>query len=377
MAVYLILTAVVIMTAMLIKKTELNTEYARNMCIHRGMKRQDMVNLIAMLTIFLGLFLVSALRVNVGNDYASYVEKMHLVYSNAYVITEPGFNIVTYVIYSICGSEQFILVFAFFSFFTVLFFMKAIWDQSEWFILSFGMFMLLGYYFQSISTVRYYLALGMALYSIKFVIKKDWPRFAVVALIGCLFHFSILLILFFYPLARLKWKRWMYGAGAVMCLSCLFLNDLYLKAALWIYYTYKNTELNTGTSITAIARCVAVLAFAFFVLRDKLKENRTYLFYFHCNLIALALYIFGKFLPEISRLGYYLTVTQILFIPAVIKNIKDDKKRKLVTVLVCAACLVYFVMYMRYDAPRDGVRILPYQTILFHDMPPILSDKGY
>ena len=377
MAVYLSLTAVVILTAMLIKKTEFNTGYAHNMCIHRGMKRQDMVNIIAMLIIFTGLFLVSALRVNVGNDYATYVEKMHLVYSGAYVITEPGFNILTYIIYYLCGSEQFIILFAFFAFFTVLFFMKAIWDQSEWFLLSFAMFMLLGYYFQSISTVRYYLALGMALYSMKFVIKKDWPRFVIVALAGALFHYSILLILVFYPLARMKWKRWMYGAGAVLCLSCLFLNDLYLKLALWIYYTYRNTELNTGTSLTAIARCVAVLAFAIWVLRDKLKENRTYLFYFQCNVMGLAIYIFGKFLPEISRIAYDLTVTQILFIPALIKNIKDDKKRKIFTVVVCGACLLYFAMYMKYDAPRNGVRILPYQTILFHDMPPILSDKGY
>ncbi|RKM54246.1 EpsG family protein [Butyrivibrio sp. X503] len=378
MAVYLALTAFVILTAMLIKKTEFNTEYAGNLCVYRGMKRQDMVNIIAMFTIFMGLFLVAALRVNVGNDYAKHVEFMHLAYCDAYVPTEWGFNMVTRVIYSLCGSEQFILVFAFFAFFTVLFFMKAIWDQSEWFLISFVMFMFLGYYFQSLSTTRYYLALGIALFSIKYVIKKDWPKFVFFALVGCLFHKSMFMILVFYPLCRIKWKRWMYVVGAAFCVSCLFLQDLYLKIAIHFYSSYKDNadEYVSGISYVNIARCIVVLALALWVFRDKIRESGKYSFYFHCNLMALALYVFGSFLPIVSRIGYYLNITQILFVPAIIKNIKDEKKRKLLTVATVVGCILYFMIYMR-GAANDGIRILPYRTILFHDMPPILSEKGY
>ena len=44
-----------------------------------------MVNIICCLIIFVLLFSVSALRLNVGNDYLNYVEFMHLAYSRAYV----------------------------------------------------------------------------------------------------------------------------------------------------------------------------------------------------------------------------------------------------------------------------------------------------
>lgn len=378
MAIYLTLTAVVILTAMLIRKTELNTGYTGNLRIHRGMKRQDMVNIIAMTAIFLALFLVSALRVNVGNDYAKHAEFMHLIYCDSYVPTEPGFNVVTDVIYHLSGFENFMLVFAFIAFFTVLFFIKAIWDQSEWFALSFAMFMLLGYYFQSISTVRYYLALGIALYSIKYVAKGDWPRFVFFVILGALFHKSMLVVLVLYPLAKLKWKRWMYGVGAALCVSCIFLHEQYLELAKLIYPSYRNNaeEYVSGISYTNIARCVAVIAFALWVYRDKIRENKTYMLYFHCNLMGLALYVFGAFLPIVSRIGYYLTVTQILFVPTIIKSIKDDRKRKLITLMACLAFVLYFAVYMR-GAGKDGIRILPYQTIMFHDMPPLLSDKGY
>ncbi|WP_026650846.1 EpsG family protein [Butyrivibrio proteoclasticus] len=375
MAVYLTLILVVILFAAMVKQTESGS--GLKAAYDHGITRQDMVNVIVLVFLFAALFGVSALRVNVGNDYAKYVEFMHLVYSRAYVPTEAGFNALTYAVYYLCGYENFILVFAIFAFGTLLFFFKALWQQSEWFFLSFMMFMLLGYYFQSISTVRYYLALGMAMYSIKFVIKRDWPKFILVVLIGCLFHKSVLVVLALYPIARLRWKRWMVGVLGILCVSCLFLQDFYLKIVVALYPSYKDTEyLVGGTSYVSIARCALVLVLSLYFYKDMIADNRTNRFYFNCNNLALALYVFGSFLPIISRIGYYLTVTHILFIPAMLLNVKDYKKKRLLTAAVVLGCLVYFAMYMK-DAGSDGIRILPYQTFLYHEMPLTLSERGY
>ena len=61
--------------------------------------RQQMCNRVCLLAIFLILFALSACRQNVGNDYAKYVEFMHLVNSNAYVPTEAGFNLLVKIVY--------------------------------------------------------------------------------------------------------------------------------------------------------------------------------------------------------------------------------------------------------------------------------------
>lgn len=375
MAVYLTLTAVVLVLALLIKKS--TTEYSGRALIYSGMTRQQMVNIASGFIIFVALFMVSALRLNVGNDYSKYVEFMHLVFSRAYVPTEIGFNALTYCVYWLCGFENYILVFAIFSFATIAFFMLAMYEQSDWFSFTFLMYMLLGYYFQSLSTVRYYLALGMALYSIKYVIKKDWPRFVLIILIGALFHKSLLLVLLLYPLASIKWKKWMYATLITLGISCLFLKDIYLKIVIFLYPSYKNTEyLVGGTSKANIVRCIAILAFSIWMYKDVIKDNRRYNFYFLCNVMAVVLYVFGSFLPIISRVGYYLTVTHILFVPGLIRKIKDDNKRKIAIAVVIFVCIGYFVLYMR-GAADDGVRVLPYQTFLFHDLPPILSERGY
>ena len=92
--------------------------------------------------------------------------------------------------------------------------------------------------------------------------------------------------------------------------------------------------------------------------------------------MALVLYVFGSFIPVISRVGYYMTVTHLLFVPSLIMEIKDDTRKKALTACTIIACVMYFALYMR-GAANDGIRILPYQTFLFHDLPLTLSERGY
>jgi hypothetical protein len=374
MAVYLSLTVIVLLMALLVKQTDKDGGSIR---IYQGMSRQQMVNHVTCLIIFVLLFAVSSLRLNVGNDYLNYVELMHLAYSRAYVPTEVGFNVLARVIYFLCGFENYVLIFAIFAFATIYFFMKAMYEQSKWFTMSIVMFMLLGYYFQSLSTVRYYLALSIALYSVKYVINRDWPRFVLVTLMGSLFHKSLLLVLLLYIVAQLNWKRWMYVGLGILGVSCLFLKDYYLKIVIMLYPSYKDTEyLEGGTSIVNIVRCVVILALSLWLYKDAIRDSRRNRFYFICNIMALVLYVFGSFIPVISRVGYYMTVTHLLFVPSLIMEIKDDTRKKALTACTIIACVMYFALYMR-GAANDGIRILPYQTFLFHDLPLTLSERGY
>lgn len=377
--------------------------------------RQQLCNRVCLTAIFLILFLLSACRLNVGNDYAKYVEFMHLVNCDAYVPTEIGFNLLVKLIYGLSGYENFLLVFAFYSFVTALFFLLAMYEQSDEFGLAFFLFMTLGYYFQTFSTVRYYLALALALYSMKFVLRKQWGRFVVLILLGAAFHKSLLVVIPLYFLASLPWKKWQLAIAAVFCTTFLFLQDFYLKLVIFLYPTYEDTEyLEGGTSYISILRCTAVLFFAGIVyllrrreegrktitagetesgeitkntgcetgingtenatnIEEEKEWNRRFWFYTYLNLGALVLYVFCSFLPIISRIGYYLMVSQILFLPMLLKAVPDKKWRRLFRAGILLAAVLYFAMYLKKGA-NDGVLILPYKTFFFHEMVEILSD---
>ena len=343
--------------------------------------RQQLMNKVCLWAIFIILFALSACRLNVGNDYAKYVEFMHLVNCDSYVPTEIGFNLLVKLIYGLSGFENFLLVFAVYSFVTVLLFLLALYEQSDEFSLSFFLFMTLGYYFQTFSTVRYYLALAIALYSMKFVLRRQWGRFLILVLLGATFHKSLLVVIPLYFLASLRWKKWQLALAALFCTTFLFMQDFYLKVVVFLYPTYEDTEyLEGGTSYINILRCAAVLAFAGIVYlmerRGKagtLAEEPRFWFYFYLNLGALVLYTFCSFLPIISRIGYYLTVSQILFLPMLLARVKEERWRRLFRVGILLAAVLYFAMYLR-RAANDGVLVLPYKTFLFNDMVNILSD---
>ena len=355
--------------------------------------RQQMCNRVCLLSIFLVLFALSACRLNVGNDYAKYVEFMHLVNCDAYVPTEIGFNLLVKIVYGLSGYENYLLVFAIYAFATVFIFLLAMYEQADDFPLTFFLFMMLGYYFQTFSTVRYYLALAIALYSMKFVLRRQWGRFIVLILLGATFHKSLLVVIPLYFVAILPWKKWQLVLAAVFCTTFLFFQDFYLKVVVLLYPTYEDTEyLEGGTSYINILRCIAVLAFAGLVWWLKkhgqsdtektqsvepvaTEQEERFHFYFYLNLGALALYVFCSFLPIISRIGYYLTVSQTLFLPMLLQQIENAKLRKIFRLGILLAGILYFIMYMS-RAGNDGVLILPYKTFFFHDMVNILSDMN-
>lgn len=357
--------------------------------------RQQMCNRVCLSAVFLILFALSACRLNVGNDYAKYVEFMHLVNCDSYVPTEVGFNLLVKLIYGLSGFENYLLVFAIYAFVTVFLFLRAMYEQSDDFPLTFFLFMALGYYFQTFSTVRYYLALAVALYSMKFVLRRQWGRFIALVLLGSAFHKSLLVVIPLYILAIVPWKKWQLAVGALFCTTFLFCQDFYLKMVVLLYPTYEDTEyLEGGTSYINILRCLAVLAFAGLVYgmeRKKYPESvkesvcipgsapagnsgdGRFRFYFYLNLGALVLYVFCSFLPIISRIGYYLTVSHILFLPMLLGQIENPRWRKLFRLGMILAALLYFAIYMS-RAGNDGTLILPYKTFFFNDMVNILSD---
>lgn len=338
--------------------------------------RQQMCNRVCLLSVFLILFALSACRLNVGNDYAKYVEFMHLVNCDSYVPTEIGFNLLVKLIYGLSGFENYLLVFAIYAFVTVLLFLLAMYEQSDDFPLTFFLFMMLGYYFQTFSTVRYYLALAAALYSMKFVLRGQWGRFIVLILLGSAFHKSLLVVIPLYFLASRAWKKWQLAIAALFCTTFLFFQDFYLKVVILLYPTYEDTEyLEGGTSYINILRCLAVLVLSLFYYRKSIRDDRRMQFYFYLNLGALVLYVFCSFLPIISRIGYYLTISHILFLPALLEKTENGRWKKLLRAGMVTAAVLYFAVFMSraYD---DGLLILPYKSFFFHDMVNILSDMN-
>ena len=336
-----------------------------------GFTRRQGLNTLSLLAVFTVLFLLSALRMEVGNDYETYVDTIHEIYVGGYVVTEPLFNAVVKILCELSGGENYLLVFGFFAFVTIGIFLKVLYEQADNFAMSFFLFMTLGIYFRTFNTVRYYFVLAVTLYSFRYVFRKEYGKFVLLIVLAAFFHKSVLVVIPIYLIANMSWKKWHMAVLTVGAAAMVLCQDLIMKIALELYPSYKDTiflQTETGLSgnLMSVLRCMAVLALAVICYKDDWKEKQENKFYFKLNFLAILLYLCGSFLPLVGRIGYYLMTSHVLFIPAILGSIKDKKKKKIFTILVITAGVLYFLLFLR-SANQPGVRVLPYKSWLFFE----------
>ena len=352
--------------------------------VRGGGLRQGKIDRICMSAIFLLLAGASALRIYTGNDYQTYISHFHDIYRGNYVVTERGFNLVVTAVYRFFREEYYLVIFGIFAFLTVGVFLKALYDQSVEFPMSFFLFMALGAYFQTYNTVRYYFALAIVLYSMRYILRKQYIRFLAVILIASLFHKTALIVIPLYLLAAVRWKWQHLLIAGILAISGLFFQEQYMALFVRLYPSYTAEEeylASGGFSIVNVFRCAAVLLFSLYILKGKKGwyDDRETRFYFQLNLGAMALYLCFSFVPFLSRIGYYLNISHLFFLPVLLKSIpegakfsltkkgKELDKKKLCTGLIVFAGMIYFLMFL-YKAAAVNVRILPYHSWLWTEI---------
>lgn len=371
--VYVLLTAVTVLLGLCVD----NREYVSGYISGRQKAgaaaytdRRQARNHIAVFAVFCLMAGVSACRIAVGNDYWVYRDNFKLIAQGRYVSYEWGFNLIVKWIQQLFGYDHYLPVFGFFSIVTVFFFVKALEDQGSDFAVSLFLLMTGGYYFNSLNTVRYYLSLSIALYAMKYVLRGEYGKFAVWILAGALFHKSILLVLPVYLLARFlaaaKLKKWHYAAGSIFIASLIFGQSFYQEIIFYFYPYYRNSMFDKGQiSYVNIAKCVCVLILCVICYRKSLRTDLFNRFYFFLNLAGLVIYCCGSFIPEVSRVGYYMIISQIFLLPGLLEEMKEGWLRKLCSTGVIVGFTLYFLALLRGMYALD-VRLLPYRNWIFN-----------
>lgn len=377
--VYVALTAVVVALGLQVENAEYVPGYIRGGRKFGGRpyERRQARNGIAIGGIYCLLTGVSACRIAVGNDYWVYRDNFKLIAQERHVSSEFGFNYIVKWLQLLFGYDNYLPVFAFFSIITVFFFVRALRDQGKYFAFSLYLLMTGGYYFNSLNSVRYYLALAIALYSMKYVLRKEWGKFILWILAGSMFHKSILLVIPVYLaagfLAEIRLRRWHYIAGGMFLLSLVFGQGLYREIIFYFYPYYRGSVFDDGRlSYANILKCAAVLALCVLCWRRSLSCTKgndgtvsSCRFYFFLNLLGLVVYCCGSFIPEVSRVGYYMIISQIFLIPELLGDMPEGWLRKLCCGAAAGAFGVYFLLLLRGMYAVD-VRLLPYLNWIFN-----------
>ncbi len=343
--------------------------YGGNMYARNGQRLRDRICLAWLFALLGG---VSAARIAVGNDYWVYVENFRLIYQGRHVSSEWGFNQVAFFMQWLFGYNAYLPIFGLFSLITVSLFLAAFWRLRAWMPGCIFLFLAGGYYFSSLNSLRYYLVLAVALFALSYLLEGRYMPFLLCICLGSLFHKSILVVIplygLAYGLASRPWKIWhslmlALGGGIMVCFP-----QAIRKIIFTFYPFYENSGFDRGgISYANVVKCLLALGLAAWAWRRRPEllalgsANRVYAI---LQMFALILYLGGSFIPEVSRIGYYLLISQLLLLPSLARGLDRPGKPWMLT-LVGLGYLLFFALFLQKAYAVD-IRLLPYRTWLFH-----------
>lgn len=323
----------------------------------------------------LPLFLISSLRYDVGVDYFNYGTIFNLIrnYDNR-VHYELGFYWINKLVGKLTDNPQWILIIC--AFLTMFFIGWAVAKYSCNVTLSLFLFVTLGFYFYSMNNPRYYIALALSLLVGAFTQNKKTIWALLMIGIGALFfHKSILIMVPILLISKIPFNTISYILLSVVSILISFLREPIRAILFSIYSEYQGSKYDDGKgSIFNILLSFGVLAWALLYRKHWYRKKDQ--FYFNLAWMASIFYAFyGSWIPESTRIGYYMSLSYILFIPKLISYESRKPLRIFYTCGVASCGIVFcYMMLHKWQGPGDGYPFLPYQTVV--DIPGWLTITG-
>lgn len=314
---------------------------------------------------FILIFILSALRFDVGYDYSMYYE---FIEGNIKWYTDQ-INRIEFLPRQLILFSSFINFYQFFFIFTsfliTYFFYKGIKENSEDRLISTLIFVCFPlFFFMSLSIVRQYVAVAIVFYSFKFIKQRQFWQYLAVVILCFFIHKSFILALplyFFY--SNFVNKKIIL----VIFILSFFSSDLLafvIKLFSDRYSIYFTRISGEGGNLMLLVFQTLGLLLLPLVYNFRDKNDKDFNFY-------LLTYFVGLFIwASLSKFGhagirgslYYMSFT-ILLIPHLKKKIKEYKIIKEGFVIICI-CFFFINLYIG-SQHRIKDANLPYQTFFF------------
>ena len=253
---------------------------------------------------------------------------------------EKGYVIFNKLVGSIYENKQFFLVVcAFISTLPVILHIKS---RSASPMMSVLIYLGLPVFLLSFSGLRQAIAIGITVFSVKYIEEKKLVKFILVIFLSTLFHYSSITFIIAYPLYHLK------NSDNRRLLLTMFIPLVYvLKEPLFYVFSkiYKeNAEVGETGAFTLFLVFFLVYIFLVFFNKDddKKQSGMINLFYLACICQA-----FGGIYQQAMRVGYYFMIHAVIAIPNTIDKMKDKRSAKLANIVIFTAFVGFGIYSLR------------------------------
>lgn len=327
--------------------------------------------------IFIFFIFLGGFRFEVGADWGSYRE-LFINISNwndlFYTRVEPLFMLFGFLTKNIMNNYSFFI----FIFFTVSFSLKFnfIRVYSPDIFLSLIIYFFTLFLIYDVNGLRQGMALGLTLFSTKYILNRNNYKFLLILLIACLFHTSAIIFIPFYYLSRIKISNRILSISLFLIVALsiplrYFFKNSELFQSLILIDSFKHYSVYTTSEdykldipILSVAVFQRIFIMLFFILsyqRIKVEENVKLLFR-NAYFIGIVLFLLFSFSSEFAaRLSFYYKAFEIAMIPLIVYSFPRFHQK--IILLLLFTCLAIFGTYRLLSIPYGY--LLPYNNLLF------------
>lgn len=307
---------------------------------------------------FIILFLFSGLRYKVGYDYEyTYLPGYYSIKNGYESRFEILFVLLNKLVYYVFNNVDWLFILC--SFITMRLVYKAIKQNSVDVGISIILLFSTRFYFYSFTQVRQYIAIAIFLYSIKYIIKKDFKKYLILILIAYGFHKTAIIYLPIYFVNKINLSRRKY---ILIALSSALLNPiiqkLYYFFGTYLYSGYIEKSYGEANSSIVMIATVLVLSIIAICYYNKLVKNDKGRILLNLQLVLMILTVTISNINESYRILGMFMYSSIFLIPECYKLATKNQKIIIVTILLGMAV---FASYLTLTYGEGTM--LPYRTI--------------
>lgn len=231
------------------------------------------------------------------------------------------------------------------------------------------------YYCLTFNILRQACALSILFYSIKYLKRNQNLKFVISLIIATLFHSTAMLagIIIFCLYKVLENKKEIKQRRLLLLFSIIFfLITIYIKNVITFGYNIGIIDYRIYRYMTKFAKSNIVipyfelsfkfgfLSIAVFNLKKIIKKNNEMPFLFLCTIIDSITFLLKIIMSYSERFSFYFGYYGILFIPEIINDISENRKKRFVTNIfyVLSMILYWYIKYVKHGA----CEVYPYSS---------------
>lgn len=356
------------------------------------------VNLKVVLCSIIGvqLFLISALRYNIGTDDKTY-KRMFLEIAGiknffSYPI-EKGFGAINWVIGQFTHNYQWML--AVMALLTILCVSMAVYRYAKYPALTFFLYVTMSFYYASMCLIRHGLAIAISFLGLKYIKEKCLWKYLAIVFLAALIHYSALIMLPIYFIANIDFNvKQMFSLSTLILLIYLFVDKIFLILAT-VIPKYKDVYASQegidnylrGMSWKSMIVCVLVFILMMIFKKQLLSMSRDNLIFINISFFAVLISLFQTKVNVLDRMAYYFNSYMIFSLPLLIdcfdKTFVLDKLKlisgrlpslqkvvskwddKIFRYIMLGIIMFAALLYNIYVFVSGYYSVVPYRSILF------------